>query len=267
MREELRSSDDESGKPAVTIELRVPGPWISPQQLRDALVERKTGYELTADGSLRSPDGDLIEIGTSDHDDEIAQIFRGGHHGRMTEEELVLLGTHAVKVHVVGPGGSVDPARRVVRAAAALVRAGGYGVFVDNSGLCHGPEDFLKLADDEQPGGVFWAFVTATGDPDLVYSCGMHCLGLRDVELYDPPQDQQEAWTALHEFLGYSYQSGTELHDGDHMGGLPDSGVPEYIMRDIPCTRFEPGTPFHNPFGVWELKRAADSEAGEVSEN
>jgi hypothetical protein len=249
MREQLREKPSDEPKVPI-IELRVPGPWVSPDQLDAALKDRGTGFHLDEGSIVNFASGVKVEFGVSDHDNEIGPIFRGGHHGRMSEEELLAVGTHAVKVHVTGPGGSADAARPIVQAAAALVRAGGYGVFVDNSGNCHGPEDFLKLAGDTQPGGLYWTFVALTGsrEQNAVGSTGMHCLGLRDCELLDPPDDGNLVAFLLHNFLGYTYQSGATIHDGDILGGdMP--GVPRFRAVHQDDQRMAPGTPMHNPYG------------------
>lgn len=268
MRDEL-SHEAPGTEPQVTIELRVPGPWVSPEQLAAALADRNTGYELGDGVLIDTLTREEFEIGVTEHDNQLGPIFRGGHQGRMSEEELLAVGAHAVKVHVIGPGGSSKQAQRVMQAAAALVRAGGYGVFVDNSGNCHGPDDFLKLADDPDDGGVYWAFVATTNSERLVFSVGMHCLGYRDVDMYDPPGDDYEHWLALNEFMGYMTRSGREIHDGDHAGGgtAPGAGLPEFVIRSAPCTRFAEGTAFFNPFGIWQLRRAGPITARDGSLN
>jgi hypothetical protein len=62
----------------------------------------------------------------------------------------------------------------------------------------------------------------------------------------------------LHEFLGYSYQSGVAIVDGDPIGG-PDG--PDFIVRHVECTRFPEGSEWHNPYGVWRLEKFAGDEA------
>lgn len=259
MREPLRDPSEPSPtKGPHVIELRVPGPWASPQQLDERLVKSKTGWRLDSGYLVHEKSGAKVESGVTEHDDELAPLFRGCYNAHaMTEEELVALGAHNVKVHVWGPGGSPDAARPIVRAAGALVRAGGLGVFVDNSGLCHAPRDFLKLADDEQPGGLFWTFVALTGShqrgekPDAIWSMGMHCLGFRDAELRDVPDDPQLAAFVIHNFLGYAYQSGAVINDGD-MIGSPDE--PQFRVREEPDARVPPDHPMHNPYGYWILE-------------
>ena len=243
------------------ITLRVPGKWASPRELADRLVSAGTGYALSI--SDRPDDFALVHTATEQRfpmgvvgpDDQIADLFDAG--GRLSDDELAAMRDHDVKVFVSGPGGSVDAARAVLRAGAAVVRAGGLGVFVDNCGSTHSPRDWLELAGDDGDGGVYWALVELTGGPDLMYSVGMHCLGYRDVELPDPGHPGHGMYV-LHNLLGYSYRSGVRLNDGDPIGA--EQG-PTHRLRHVPCTRFEPGTSFHNPYGVWRLEPFDDDAA------
>lgn len=235
------------------IDLRIPGPWDSPGDLADALARAGTGYAPTEDRMLvHAASGARFELSASEPDDQIADVFAGG--GRITAEEVRAIRAHRVKVHVSTPGGSVEAARAVMDAAAALLRAGGLGVMVDNSGATHAPQDWFDLArDPDDPGGVYWAYVVATADRKEAYSSGMHCLGLRDAEL--PLRvaggDRQAAGFVLHNFLGYTLQSGIAVLDGDRLG---DEHAAMLRALAHPCTRFRPGTPFFNPYGVWRLE-------------
>ncbi len=234
------------------IQLRVPGPWHKPQALFEALERDGDGWQVDEHGALtHAATGRKVTLSVTPHDDDLGEVFRGGHHDRMTKEELDRVENHAVKVHVESPGGSAEAARLAVEAAAALVRAGGFGVFVDNSGACHGPGDFLKLAGDPDPGGLYWTFVMLTATRDDMFSFGMHCLGLRDCRLPDPPEDQNAAAFAIHNFLGYTYQSGAIVTDGDALGS-PDR--PMFRVFQEPFTRAPAGTPMYNPYGVWRLE-------------
>src|SRR5207248_3070114 len=135
-----------------------------------------------------------------------------------SEKEVAAIAAHKVKVHVCGPGGSVKNARARMDVATAIVRAGGTGVMMDNYGNTHSAKDWLKLAGDTQPGGLYWAYVAVTAEPEEIWSCGMQCLGFRDVSLPDPPEDRELGGFLVHNFLGYVYQSGVEIKDGDPLG-------------------------------------------------
>src|SRR5271170_6048004 len=80
-----------------------------------------------------------------------------------------------------GPGGSMDAARTMMQAGAAMVRAGGAGVFIDNCGLAHGGQHWLEMTEDGGPDALSFAFVAIVRGRNDVYTIGMHVLGLRDV--------------------------------------------------------------------------------------
>ena len=46
----------------------------------------------------------------------------------------------------------------------------------------------------------------AAEEKEQIWSCGMHCLSLRDAEMFDVP-DVEWAGFFIQNFLGYTYQS------------------------------------------------------------
>ncbi len=242
------------------IELRVPGPSKAPEELVAALAKHSPKYRIEGeDQFIHLPTGRKFNLGVTDHDDEIADVFAGSQ--RLSKVQLAEIAAHKVKVHLTGPGGSIETARAIMRAATALVRAGGLGVMIDSSAACHGRDDWLTLAKDKQPGGLYWGYVTVCGDDEELWSCGMHCLGLRDVEMFAPP-DREWGGFFLHNFLGYVYQSGNLVLDGEALG---DDEAAMYRVRIVPCTRFASDTPFHNPYGIMRLEKI--DEEGECPSN
>src|SRR5918993_1595354 len=92
------------------IELRVPGPWASPGEFRDAVDRVDGDYRFSEDGSLEHVrTGRRFELAVSAPDDEIAELFQAT--GRLDGREVGQVAAHKVKVHVCGPGGSPDAAR------------------------------------------------------------------------------------------------------------------------------------------------------------
>src|SRR5688572_21036518 len=161
----------------VTVALRIPGQWSHPRDLMDRLP---AGHRLTPE-ALVLPDGTAVKFGAVRADDQFAQIFRSSCRQPPTAEELATVDGYAVNVFLSGPGRSMDAARTMMRAAAAVVRAGGAGVFIDNSALAHGAEHWLEMTEDGGPDALSFAFVAIIRGRDEVWTMGMHVLGLRDV--------------------------------------------------------------------------------------
>lgn len=230
----------------------LPGPWKDVRALGAALAVHAPAWRWAQGMLVHQRSGRAFECRASGSDSDLTGVFLGDPQHRLQPDEVQHIRAHQSKMHLVGHGGSPDTARHTMAAVTALIRAGGCGVLVETACITHGPADWLKLAEDEMAGGLYWAFVGVTGDRAALWSTGMHALGLRDAELPDPPDDPQLGGVLLHNFLGYTYQSGITVVDGDPIGS--DKGA-MFRVRHTPCTRFPPGTPPHNPYGVWRLEK------------
>src|SRR5262245_2682093 len=109
----------------VTVTLRIPGRWSDPSELGERLPE---GYQL-ADRGFVLPDGSAIGFGGRAADEQFAGVFRSACRQPPTDDELATVDGYSVNVILSGPGGSLDAARAMMGAAAAVVQAGGAGVF------------------------------------------------------------------------------------------------------------------------------------------
>ncbi|MEE8460082.1 MAG: hypothetical protein V3S08_09410, partial [Phycisphaerales bacterium] len=139
------------------IGVRIPGTWSCPASLEKALPP---GYGITP-GWLHLPDGDRLQVFPHAPDDEFAGIFATACRGVLPARERRNIKRYGVNVCLAGRGGSVEAAKRMMKAAAALVRAGGMGVFIDNSGTAHVGRDWLELEGDPDDGATFPAFVAS----------------------------------------------------------------------------------------------------------
>src|SRR5438132_6853630 len=117
----------------ITIALRIPGQWSHPGELIRRLP---AGCRLTGE-ALILPDATQVEFGAMAADDQFAQIFRSSCRQPALEGELATVDGYTVNVFLSGPGGSPQAARTMLQAGAAVVRAGGAGVVIDNSPLAH----------------------------------------------------------------------------------------------------------------------------------
>lgn len=240
---------DEPAK-SVRVGLRIPGGWSHPRELVDRLPE---GYRLTPE-SLFLPDGTEIEFGAMPADDQFAAIFRSSCR-KADDDELEAVDRYAVNALLCGPGGSLEAARTMMQAAAALVRAGGSGVFIDNSGLSHGGGQWLQMTDDGSPDAVSFAFVSIIASRNLVWTMGMHVLGLCDVVMKRADADSFDIVEVIR-YLARGDKPVGEGHilmdlDGPRFQAFPDEG------SEIPAD-----SPMHNPFGRLKLV-----SIGEIAES
>ncbi len=238
-------------EPAVPVEvaLRIPGTWSHPQELIRGLP---SGFRCTAEG-LVLPDAARVELGAMGADDKFAAIFRSSCRSPATDDELAAVDGYTVNVLLRGPGGSMQAARTMMQAAAAVVRAGGAGVFIDNSALAHGGRKWLELTADGGPDAVSFAFVTIVRGQTDVWTMGMHVLGLRDVVM--KRAEVESGGFDIIEVVRYLSRGDNPVEDGHLLGDLEGPRF-HALAEDGP--KAPPGSPLHNPFGRLRLVSMKD---------
>lgn len=126
-------------------------------------------------------DGSKFALYVQPADDEFPRIFAGSCAKTPTKSEREATENYTVNICLTGRGGSIEAVKQLLAAAAAVLAAGGSGVFVDNRGIAHGATDWMALAESANDGGVYWAFIfAARSENEEMYSIGIHILGLRD---------------------------------------------------------------------------------------
>ncbi len=245
-------NDDTNQDRVPEIAVRIPGTWSCPASLQQSLP---SGYTLTP-GWLQLPDGGRLQVYPHAADDEFAGIFMGACRGRLSAAQQRRIKRYGVNVCLIGRGGSIEAAQRMMTAAAAVVRAGGMGVFIDNSGAAHGGGDWLNLAGDPDDGATLPAFVASYANERIIYSVGMHVLGIRDAVMSQTDDREADA-IVLNSFLLYTIFCGTDMADGDLVG---DSDEPTHRVRGQDCDFPPAGTPMHNPYGCWRLEELNGDE-------
>ena len=238
-------------EPAAPIEIavRIPGKWAHPRELIQRLP---VGCRLTAE-ALILPDTTQVEFGALAPDDQFAQIFRSSCRQPATEDELATVDGYTVNVCLCGPGGSMQAARAMMQAGAAIVRAGGAGVFIDNSALAHGGRHWLEMTEDGGPDALSFAFVAIVRGQAEVWTMGMHVLGLRDVVM--KRADADTGGFDIIEVIRYLCRGEKPVDDG-HV--LADLNGPRFQVFTQDSAAGLVGSPMHNPFGRLKLVSMRD---------
>jgi hypothetical protein len=233
----------------VVVTLRIPGQWQHPGELVERLPE---GYRLADDG-LALPDGSRVGFGGVAPDDQFAEVFRSACRQPATADELATVDGYTVNVILHGPGGSMEAARAMMQAGAAIVRAGGAGVFIDNSAMAHGGSNWLEMADDGGPDAVSFAFVSIIRGKADVRTMGLHVMGLPDVVM--KRTDVEAGGFDIVDVIRYLAAGEKPVGDG-HL--IADLDGPRFrtVAEDDPESR--PGSPMHNPFGRLRLVSLRD---------
>jgi hypothetical protein len=234
---------------AIEIAIRIPGKWSHPKELVERLP---AGYHLTPE-RLIMPDKTEIEFGALPPDNQFPQIFRSSLRQAATPDELATADGYKVNLTLCGPGGSLDSARTMMRAAAAIVRAGGAGVFIDNCLLAHGAQNWLSMTDDGSPDAVSFAFVSIVQGKTESWTMGMHVLGLCDIVM--KCSDAQADDFGIIDVIRYMARGERPVGDG-HI--LADLTGPRFRASKQPRAEDRPGSPVHNPFGRLKLVSTRD---------
>lgn len=228
----------------VRVTLRIPGNWAHPGEL----IERMpAGFRLTPE-ALLLPDGTEIELTPMPPDDQFAQIFRSSCRQPAEDDELEIVDGYTVNIGLTGPGGSTAAALAMMQAGAAIVRAGGAGVFIDNSGVAHGGRKWIEMTEDGGPDAVSFAFVGIVRGRQEVWTMGMHVMGLPDIVMSradaDPDGD------TIIEVIRYLCHGSKPIGDG-HL--LADEDGPRFRALTTSDYELAAGSPMHNPFGRLKL--------------
>ena len=91
-----------------------------------------------------------------------------------------MVDSYTVNVGLTGPGGSMKAALTMMQAGSAIVRAGGAGVFIDNSAVAHGGSHWIEMTEAGGPDAVSFAYVAIVRGEKEVWTMGMHVMGLPD---------------------------------------------------------------------------------------
>lgn len=232
---------------AVEIDMRIPGQWNHPGELIERLPE---GVKLEGQ-SLVLPDGSEFYIDAMKADDQFTEIFRTSCRNKPTPEEMDAVDNYKVNILLSAPGGSLEKAHAAMRAAGAIMDAGGAGVFIDNCMLAHGASAWQAMTDDGSPDAISFALVTIMNSESEVWTIGMHTLGLRDVIMKRSDCEEFD----IVEVIRYCAASEKRI---DHGHVLADLSGPRFqaFAQDSPADHRK--SPLHNPWGRLKLVSMKD---------
>ncbi|MFI6741605.1 hypothetical protein ACIBI9_52570 [Nonomuraea sp. NPDC050451] len=166
-----------------------------------------------------------------------------------------------------------DTSRRLLAVTAALLRAGALAVKNESSGIAHGRDRWLALADradeatDEATDEALADALVAAWvkrpiyDGQVLYSCGMHLLGAPEVEIEvgeEPPaKDRLPELVAHLDTLAIYLLTdprAEEIEDGAGFRMAEDA--PRWLLRTGACDRYDEDDLFFNPYGYIRLTPA-----------
>jgi hypothetical protein len=217
------------------------------------------GFELDTDYSQLEPD------------ERMASAFRASFDRvapTMSEEDWQGVREHSAVAYLLSPPvgkDTLEVAFQALMLITQLLENGGLAAKCESSGIAHGRSRWLQLGDDllaastagDLHGSVaslIAAFVRRPlSDAGVLYSCGMHLLGMPDVEVQavlDPFEAVQ--WIDLLALYLLADRPSRPVLDGDGFR-LADDG-PRRVMRLLPCWRYQEDDFFFNPYGYVRLE-------------
>lgn len=234
------------------ITLRIPGYWESLEQC----VSQLPPCCRVREDRLHVDDGPGLSLAALPADGEFPHVFRISARRPATQKELQQVADYRMNVGLIGRGGSMAAARRIMGAAAAVIEAGGAGVFIDNSLMSHGGEDWLELhrhSDDRL--AVYYTFVNIVRRSHGIESFGMQALGRRDCQL-ELSEDEEQFDLNLEAFEDFLRACCHEEEDWMTHDRFFDAAGREFALEPI-----EDGSLFHaehpivNPYGRWRMRQ------------
>lgn len=228
----------------------VPGRWPSRSDIVTSIALRSGGYLFAGMVMVKIGAKDAFTLEIHEHDPKLKNAFSIAGRGRLTKKDMAAIASHTFTLYLVADGGSVKAATKLLHAANALLKSGGLAVKIESAGTAHRAKQWTEFCEADHLGNLLRAYVTYVGSDGIYYSCGMHNLGYRDavVEADISPND---AAKLLHVFLCYLAIEKPTLKDRETFS--IDAAAPRYRLFREPCTMYEPGDLFHNPFGMWKL--------------
>ena len=226
--------------PTVGVTLRIPGDWRSPKEVIERLP---IGYRII-DDQLILPDQTEINIFPIPADNQFPTIFRSSLRNPARAEELKIVDQYTINVVLNGPGGSLESARIMMQAGAAIIHAGGAGVFIDNSGLAHGAEGWLLMTEEGSSDAISFGFVGIVRGKREVWTMGMQVPGFPDIIMNRADADADDR--AIIEMIRYICASDRSVGDG-HI--IADEKGPRFrIQHEFP-EQLDVPEPMRNPLG------------------
>lgn len=233
----------------VEIVLCIPGPWADRSELVERIVKGSDGYIFAGMVLMHMETSQSFELDFESSDERMLSAFEAaGPHWKHTPE-MKLISSHKSVCYLISKGGSIESAHSIMNAANALLKAGGFGVKVESTGLAHSPKDWKEQCEYNylfKSHSSYVVYITS----EETYSCGMHNFGLPDAIIKSTDSDNSSE--LLRVFTHYILSESPEINDDQTFS--VDSDSPTYRITKYPAINYGENSLFNNPFGMWELQ-------------
>ena len=235
--------------------LCIPGPWQDHSAFAAAMAE--AGRYLAAGGVLMDLQSQSAFNYTFESADKrMSQAFRAAG-PQLSEPLLKQIERHRSVLYLISFELNLASANALMRAASAVLDAGGLAIKVESAGLAHTSAQWQEFCGTQAEHSAHQAFVVYVSG-STPYSCGMHNLGLFDASCAPHqrqgdailPANTNDAVELLRAFNWYQITEAPQLEEG--MSFATQQSGPFYHLA-LAASRFVPTDPFYNAFGTWQL--------------
>lgn len=214
------------------------------------------GYSYAGMALLHEQTQDSFGIEIYEKDKNMRQAFEQLSMGRLTEEQLEAIDKHTFTIYLIGKGGTVEDARKMLETSQALLSIGGLGVKVETTGKAFSTEVWNKIGQVPEDTRLYDAFVMKLhADGDVYYTCGMQNMGLKDAIV--GAVDQQTAIYALDAFCLYQILEQPHIRPGESFS--PASDMPSFQITEEEDQRYPKEDIYYNKYGLWIMRPIVNS--------
>jgi hypothetical protein len=229
---------------SIKIALRIPGTWANEELLAQAIP---SDCKLSGN-SLVLADGSQVELYVRPRDSQFLDVFKFSSRTDPTGQESERLRNYHLQVCLVGPGGSIQSASAMMRSAIPILKAGGAGVFVDNSALSFGASHWCKMADFCDADALTFGFVNVVRNKQHTYTVGMQVFGKPDLIM--PTKSAGHEGSTIIDLMLKIATSDHSFDEG-HQMDLPYARL--FKVHKISDDKSPVGSPMQNPWGRLEF--------------
>lgn len=236
----------------MNIVLGIPGKWSTRSDIVKDIAAKSNGLLFLGSTLMNIDSKEQYQVEIYDFDPNLAEAFEIAGRQSLDPTHIQNIQSHTFTLYVIGKGGSLEEARKVLDVGCGVLRGGGLALKIETTGKAHTPEQWFAFAENKNEAALYRACVALIGSNGKFYTCGMHNLGYRDAIVKENLLPKQAA-QLLEPFSLYILTENPALKDGHTFSQTSDS--PNYQLHAVSCDIYPSDDPFHNPFGMWNLVR------------
>lgn len=230
----------------------VPGNWKNRTEIIQAIASKSDGFLMAGNIILNSQTNIGYQVEVYEYDPSLSDAFSSASREPLSKDLLTKINNHTYTLYVITDVRDIEDLINVIDVGAGLLKAGGFAVKIENSGVAHSKEVWLELQNNHEYSLIYSHFVNLVGDNDLFYSCGMQLFGLPDV-ITMSNLASQDAADLIDHFNLYNLVERPTINNGETFSIGQNTPITKIKLSDD--SRFDKDNLFYNKFGLIELRK------------